>query len=279
MDIASISTGLSLDENGIWCSASSKAISYPSDGNEACAIIEDGSFWFRHRNACICALVSNYPPKNGGPVFDVGGGNGFVSRGLIRAGFDVVLVEPGPIGCLNAKNRGVRDVVCATTDNAGFIEKALPAVGLFDVIEHIEDDLMFLRSMHELVEAGGCLYATVPAYSALWSREDDRAGHFRRYTLKSFSNILTLAGFEVKFATYIFRFLPIPILLQRAIPYRLGLRKGGRSPSANSRDHSVGSRKTRSLLDALFKSEIGNINKRKTMFLGGSCLVVAKCVK
>ena len=36
-------------------------------------------FWFRHRNDCIRELVRNFQPKGKVPIFDVGGGNGFLT--------------------------------------------------------------------------------------------------------------------------------------------------------------------------------------------------------
>ena len=277
-DIASISTGLKLNRDGIWCGSDTKEVSYPTGGNEACAAIEDESFWFQHRNNCITSLVKAYPPKNGGKIFDVGGGNGYVSLGLINAGFDTVLVEPGHTGCLNAKQRGVDNVICATTDVAGFKRHSLPSVGLFDVIEHIEDDFVFLQSIKALIEKGGVLYATVPAYSFLWSGEDVTADHFRRYTVKSFSRLLASAGFEIKFATYIFRFLPLPILLLRAMPFRLGLSSGKQSTDKRSRDHAAGNSETGRILERLLEPEVRNIQSGKPMRFGGSCLVVAESV-
>ena len=82
VDIQSISTGLRLAEDGIWYSSENQDVSYPPDGNEACFAIEDGSFWFKHRNSCIASIVRNFPPENEGTIFDIGGGNGYVSLGL-----------------------------------------------------------------------------------------------------------------------------------------------------------------------------------------------------
>ncbi|MBL4865055.1 MAG: hypothetical protein JKY67_01610, partial [Pseudomonadales bacterium] len=140
VDIQSISTGLQLGNNGIWYSADIETINYPSDGNDACFTVEENSFWFKHRNNCIASVVKSFPPENNGTIFDIGGGNGFVSLGLVNSGFNVALVEPGLEGASNAKNRGISNVICATMDTAKFNPNTLPAVGLFDVIEHIEDD-------------------------------------------------------------------------------------------------------------------------------------------
>ena len=276
VDIQAISTGLQLADDGIWYSTDSQNLSYPFDGNRNARILEDNSFWFQHRNSCIASIVKSYPPKDDGVIFDIGGGNGFVSLELTNAGFNVVLVEPGIAGASNAKRRGIKDVICATTETARFKQKSLSAVGLFDVLEHIENDVSFLQSIRALIRDGGHLYMTVPAFSFLWSREDVLAGHFRRYTLASISSNLKSSGFDVIFSSYIFRLLPIPIFLFRSLPYKLGLSKEDRELATVSRDHAVNGGVAAKVLNLTLPSEISNLDDQRGMHFGGSCLVVAK---
>ena len=92
------SNSLSCDETGIYHSDFSEEISYPDDGNDLCLEVEDHSFWFRHRNNCIIEMIRNYPPQKKGPIFDIGGGNGYVSKAIMDAGWDAILVEPGLSG-------------------------------------------------------------------------------------------------------------------------------------------------------------------------------------
>lgn len=275
-DIQTISDGLKLGQDGLWYSADTQPIYYPSDGNDAYFNIEDISFWFKHRNHCILSVVKLYPPEDGGTIFDVGGGNGFVSLGLANAGYDVALVEPGQNGALNAKRRGIQTVICATTDSAQFKPHSLPAIGLFDVVEHIEDDLSFLKSINKLLKPDGRLYLTVPAFPFLWSDEDVAAGHFKRYTVKSIRNVLEKAGFTVDFSTYIFWFLPLPIMFLRMLPFRMGLTKTGTKIHNIPRDHAVKSGATSHLLDLLLRKEIDWLAQKKTIRFGSSCLVAAK---
>jgi SAM-dependent methyltransferase len=276
VDMQSISTGLKLGDDGIWYSQDNENISYPSEGNENCFAVEDGSFWFRHRNNCIASIVKNFPPEDNGTIFDIGGGNGFVSLGLANAGFDVTLLEPGSAGAFNAKKRGLKNVICATTDTAKLKQHSLPAVGLFDVIEHIEDDLAFLQLIRNLMKKGGRLYATVPSYSFLWSEKDVLAGHFRRYNLEDISKVLESAGFQVEFSSYIFRFLPVPIFLFRTLPYKMGLSKAERNAKSASRDHAAKSGVMANILGSVLHREIENLDNKRAMRFGGSCLVVAK---
>ena len=267
--------GLELREDGIWYRPEAQPVSYPAEGHVACIALEDGSFWFRHRNRCIVAAVRAFPPPDGGTIFDIGGGNGFVARGLLDAGFDTVLLEPGAAGAHNAQQRGVPQIICATTETAQLRDDSLPAAGLFDVIEHIEDDVAFLASLRRKVRRGGRLYATVPAYQALWSKDDVHAGHFRRHTRASIARTMVSAGFATDFTTHIFRPLPVPIFLFRTLPDRLGLASGRAKKKRNESEHQVSGGTISRALDRVLASEVGKISAVRPMRFGGSCLVVA----
>lgn len=267
-----LSTRLHRGEAGCWFAPSSGPLSYPPEGNDTCFAVEDDSFWFQHRNACIVSLIERLPPP--GTLFDVGGGNGAVAAAIQQAGFDVVLVEPGRQGALNARKRGVESVVCARLEDAGFPPATMPAVGLFDVLEHIEDDRSFLRILEALLIRGGRLYLTVPAYRALWSTEDIHAGHYRRYRLGGLGRLLSGAGFRVDYGTYMFWALPLPILLLRTLPSLIGL--GPESGLGQARrDHATGWGGRGKLLDSPLRPELGRIRAKRRIPMGSSCLVAA----
>jgi SAM-dependent methyltransferase len=268
------SAHLELGPEGWWVSETLSDVSYPEGGNALCYSVEESSFWFEHRNRCILEAMKFFPP--GGTLFDVGGGNGCVARVIQESGYEVVLVEPGLAGVRNAVKRGIRQVVRSTLADAGFRAETLPAVGLFDVIEHIADDREFLAGTSRLLVPGGRVYITVPAYSWLWSHEDIQAGHFRRYNLSGLSDVLHKAGYAIDFATYIFGFLPLGILFRRALPYRLGFSPKEASEAAVRSDHEAGHPMIRHLLGILTRSELSRIAKRRALRRGGSCLVVAR---
>jgi SAM-dependent methyltransferase len=259
---------------GWWVSCKVSEVSYPTDGNKLCFDVEESSFWFEHRNRCIVQALKLFPPD--GPVFDVGGGNGFVARAIQDSGFDVVLVEPGLSGVQNAVKRGVRQVVRSTLQDADIIPGTLPAVGLFDVLEHIRDDRDFLVTANRLTVAGGRIYLTVPAYKWLWSNEDLLAGHFRRYTVHSLSNVMRDAGYVIDFATHLFSFLPPAVLLRRVVPYRLGLRSSGLSEKAIRSDHQISHPAVRRAIEYLTRRELSAMSKGRAVRFGGSYLVVAR---
>jgi len=274
VNLREIAPDLELGPEGWWNSARISDVSYPEEGNDLCFSVEDTSFWFAHRNRCILEAIKLLPPS--GAIFDVGGGNGYVSRAIQELGIDVVLLEPGLTGVRNALNRGVHHVVRATLEDANLRAQSIPSVGLFDVVEHIEDDTAFLKEINRLIIPNGRLYVTVPAYQWLWSDEDLLAGHYRRYTVQTLSNLLQRAGFTIDFVTYFFGFLPIPIFLRRALPYRLGFHEKKTDEAVVRADHQPDNPLVKRALNMLTRRELSKIGRLQPLRAGGSCLAVAR---
>ncbi len=274
MNLDHIASNLKLCADGTWISNKVSSVSYPEAGNEICYQVEEDSFWFRHRNACLGAVVERYPP--GGLFLDIGGGNGYVALAMQALGIEVALLEPGPAGARNAVQRGVNHVVCSALEDVDFQPGSMAGAGLFDVLEHIPDDAGSLGGVHRLLApGGGRLYLTVPAYPWLWSPEDELSGHCRRYTLAGLRRVVERAGFQVEFATYFFTFLPLPILAARVMPYRLGLvSRKEHKISEHMKPDSPAVR----LLQPIMRWEVDRLRDGRTLRLGGSCLLVARKV-
>jgi SAM-dependent methyltransferase len=274
MKIDNISPHLRLSPEGIWSSAQRDRVSYPVDGHAGCYQIEDHSFWFGHRNDCIAAMVQRNPPPPGS-FLDIGGGNGFVSQRLQAEGYDVVLLEPGPTGAANARlGRGLPVVICATVGDAGFKPESFAALGMFDVIEHIEDDRAFLAEASRLIPSGGMLYLTVPCHGWLWSRADVIAGHYRRHTYATLRTLLA-PDFDIDYMSYFFQPLILPLLALRALPYRLGFQRR-RGVLATETEHGAGDGILARMLGRMLRGEVAKVSTGKAMSFGASCLVAAR---
>lgn len=269
LDLNNYANNVALNtDDGIWYSKTKRKVSYPDNGNDACFEIEDNSFWFQHRNNCIIATIKKYCP--GEIFFDVGGGNGFVSKRLENSGISTILVEPGN-GVINAKRRGLKNILNSTLEDAKFKKQSISAIGVFDVIEHIPNDTEFLKSLFAYMKESGLLFITMPAYSFLWSNDDKYAGHYRRYTLKSIKKKLTDIGFCIKYSTYFFSFLPLPIFFLKTIPSIINKKGKGNSNKA-TKDHNKGKK---SFIQKVLKTELAAIQNRRTIPFGSSCLVIA----
>ncbi|MBF6608409.1 MAG: class I SAM-dependent methyltransferase [Flavobacterium sp.] len=273
IDLTSYSNDLVL-RNGIFFASKDSDISYPETGNDDYFAIEDNSFWFIHRNNCITTAVKNY--SNIDLFFDIGGGNGFVSKALEEKGIATVLVEPGIGGCRNAQKRNIKNIVCSTLENASFKKNVIPSIGLFDVIEHIEDDKGFLTSIYSYLQDDGFVYITVPAFDFLWSNEDVDAGHFRRYTLNNLEKRLKTEGFIIKQSTYIFSILPVAVFLCRTIPSKIGFNKKSNLISKHTSEHSQKKGVLNTILNKVWNWELSRIDKGRKIPMGGSCFVVAQ---
>lgn len=246
-------------------------VSYPEDDLALLAEIEPNSYWFNHRNRAIEAVMRRFPPN--GTAFDIGGGNGYVSQHLCRVGFDCIVVEPDPNGSATARMRKVATVEAAFQELA-IPSASLPAIALFDVLEHIADEGTALAGLYASLAPSGRAYVAVPAYRWLWSAEDRHAGHFRRYTRRSLARALRRAGFEVEFSTYLFGVLVPAVLLLRALPSWLGSRQGGGAQSAA--DHALPDSAIGQFVGRRLQSELARLQAGATVLMGTSVLAVAR---
>jgi len=273
MNISDLTKYFVKDKNGIYIGEDKEEILYPEDGNEECYLIEDKSFWFEHRNKCIEAVIKKYPPVT--YVVDVGGGNGYVAKGIIDSGVDAILLEPGYMGALNAKTKRKIPIVINTTfENIISKGDKFDAFGCFDVIEHIDDDKAMIDAMYESLDPGGYIYLTVPAHNWLWSESDDEAKHCRRYNKQMLESLFG-DKFEIVYFTYFFNSLLLPILLFRRLPYLIKSRKGS-SLLSRSAEHGGSMSKGVKILNWLLGGEFKRISLFKSLSFGTSCLMVVR---
>jgi SAM-dependent methyltransferase len=263
------------DEAGIWRSPKCSPISYPPDAHEKTFGVEENSFWFQHRNDCILSVIKKFPPRR--YIIDVGGGNGVVSQHLQNSGFKTILLESGPEGIKNAKKRNIHTIFHTTFEDARFPENATDSLGMFDVLEHVENDFDFLEVAYRCMKQTGRLYITVPAHKILWSWTDVRAGHFRRYSIKSLTKVLSKTGFEVKFISHFFSGLWLPIFLFRTLPSVFG-KKTGRSSCSTTNDHIKGESKLFRFLNWYWEKENKKLSRGKIAH-GSSIISVSEPVK
>lgn len=197
------------------------------------------------------------------------------ARGLIDAGYDSILLEPGLVGARNARqNRGLPEVICAGLQEACIRSGSVPAVGLFDVLEHIDDDRAFVERLHQVVRPRGMLYLTVPAFEWLWSDSDVDAMHYRRYTRRSLKRVLS-GRFEVLYAICLFQRLVPLFFLARTLPYRLRLTRL-RSARSYKFGHAAGSERLASAMKRMLAREVRAIATGKEGSLGSSILLAGR---
>ena len=179
------------------------------------------SWWYETRNQVIWNQVCRYPID--GALWDIGSGLGEVSSYLTSAGVECVAVEPNLLGVRTSSEKGVLSIQ-GDLHSLELPDSSIGAVGLFDVLEHLDGADDVLSEIHRVLKVDGNLFLTVPAITWLWSASDESAGHQLRYTRKKIREQLRECGFDVLSVRYFFSSLVLPVLVLRAMPFRLGFR-------------------------------------------------------
>jgi len=273
-------------KDGIWYDMQTQYIgsSFSDEMQNGLYSLEDTSWWFQYR-ADVIGQVAELYFRKGQPVFDVGGGNGYTTCRMQQGGgYDMVLLEPSSGACKNARKRGVSNVICGTLEKENVRDGSIEQILLLDVLEHIEDDTGFLNLIRQKLARHGKLLVTVPAFQALWSSEDEEAGHYRRYTLKQFTEAAEEAGFRVCYANYFFGFLVLPILFVRVGLEKIGLLKRNEDRTVIEKKE-IQKKQFRDrggivgiILRVLEKTELHRLARNQKIYLGSSILCVLERV-
>jgi SAM-dependent methyltransferase len=81
-------------------------------------------------------------------------------------------------------------------------DKNFDLICLFDVLEHLPDDMHVLLNIRRMLSEDGFLALTVPAHPSLWSYFDEASHHCRRYELGELKSKLVGAGYTVEYMTH-----------------------------------------------------------------------------
>jgi len=242
------------------------------------AAVEDRHFWFCARNRIIAAAVRSVanalPP--GYRVLEAGCGTGFVLRQLVEVcrGGEVLGMDLFPEAVAFASRRAGCRVLAGDVLNPPELGQ-FDLVGMFDVLEHLADDLAILSGLHRLLKPGGALLLTVPAHMSLWSYFDVSSCHCRRYEFGELASKLTEAGFRVEYLTeFMMSIFPLVWLGRR-------LKGGSRTTDRATADARTADELkvvpgVNGLLKAALSTEAAAIARRWRLPKGTSLLAIAR---
>src|SRR3989344_353355 len=175
--------------------------------------IESKHFWFDGRNNVISAFIKNIISNRKDLSFiDIGCGTGYVLPCLEKLGFSVTGLDMYEEGLRLARERSKSPLIRADFNSVN-LKKQYDAVGVFDVLEHIDDEIAFLKNCKKILKKNGWIFLTVPAFMSLWSKHDVVAGHKRRYAKKSLVKLFSQNGFNIQKIEYFGFFHFFPLLL------------------------------------------------------------------
>lgn len=178
------------------------------------AQLERGHWWFRGRRALFIPMLrqelAEIRPRR---ILDLGAGTGGWLGDLFGLGDRLYFTELDhqAAGLAQARNRaqGMR----AKVEQIPIQSNSIGVACLFDVLEHVNEDQLALAECWRILEPGGVMVISVPAHPWLYSRNDEVAGHFRRYTRGELKQKIHAAGFNIKRCTFVNSLLFPPIAL------------------------------------------------------------------
>jgi len=163
----------------------------------------------------LLAAAEIRPPAR---VLDAGCGSGALLDALEWKGYTVWGLDISR-KALERIDRGSRTLIQADLTRCKPPEIGpFDAILLLDVIEHLDDERVALRTLNGLLKPGSLAIVSVPARPDLFSEFDRVQGHRRRYTPDSFASVFDDTGFEVLQILW-WGYLMVPFLLfQRRRP-------------------------------------------------------------
>lgn len=192
-------------------------ISFPKNAHHGLHSIEAESPWFRYRSEVICNAFTRHNASRS--VIEVGAGTGVVAQALEDTGnYDVHAIEPLADGAAICRDRKISKVSEGTLESLHLPSESEDVIGLFDVLEHIEDPKPLLLEARRVLKSKGLFFITVPAHQWLWSSVDFGSGHFRRYSKATLVKDFNNNGFRTLETRYFMNLLTPPVFLMRVLP-------------------------------------------------------------
>ncbi len=178
--------------------------------------LEDRYWWFVGRRNLALKLLKKHLPKGHGLVLDLGCGTGAM-LGQLQEICNPVGLDVNESALKLTRTRSSFMLVQGSGTQLPLQSSCFDAVIGLDVFEHIEDDLAALKEAFRVLQPGGILILSVPAFASLWGPHDVALHHFRRYRKKEVEAKLKSVGFMVQKLSYSVFFLFPAVVAVRAI--------------------------------------------------------------
>ncbi|MEI7788390.1 MAG: class I SAM-dependent methyltransferase [Chlorobiaceae bacterium] len=233
------------------------------------AVLEDANFWFNARNELLIWALNQYfvaPAK----YAEIGCGTGYVLRAVEQAfpEAEIVGTELFVEGLKFAAQRCSRSKLVQLDARAIPYRNQFDVVGIFDVLEHIEDDEAVLKQIEKSLVNGGGVLITVPQHQWLWSSVDEAACHVRRYSAKELAKKVKAAGFEIMRSTSF-----VSLLLPMMVAARFVSRN---KPTADASAELSINKHLNWLFRKIMADEFNLIKLGLNFTFGGSRLLIAR---
>jgi 2-polyprenyl-3-methyl-5-hydroxy-6-metoxy-1,4-benzoquinol methylase len=184
--------------------------------NEAYGELYTRHWWWRAREEMVLQLLrKQFGSRSDLQILDIGCGDGLFFDSLeefgevegIEAASDLI----APQGIHRTR------IHVGQFDESFRPRKRYSLILMLDVLEHLDHPEAALRHAGALLELGGVLLITVPAFRLLWTNHDILNQHRTRFTKAGLRNLLERGRLRVLDGRYFFAWLFAAKLCTRAI--------------------------------------------------------------
>jgi SAM-dependent methyltransferase len=165
---------------------------------------EGRHWWFTGRRAILRSLISRLKLPRSARIVEIGCGTGGNLDMLAAFGrVSAMEADDGARAIAREKTAGRFEIRAGRCpEEIPFPQRSFDLVCLFDVLEHIEEDVATLQAVGALLAPGGHAVLTVPAYRWLWSAHDEFLHHKRRYSAGELRYKVDAASLRVSELSY-----------------------------------------------------------------------------
>jgi 2-polyprenyl-3-methyl-5-hydroxy-6-metoxy-1,4-benzoquinol methylase len=135
--------------------------------------IEDEKNWLKFFSRWLALrkrvnLILKKSSKNG-RILDIGCATGILLSGMQKKGWECFGVEPDTQAAKYAEKRFGLSVINGYLENTSFPDNYFDIITIMDVLEHVQDPIIFINEIKRILKTNGWLIATLPN-SFAWER-------------------------------------------------------------------------------------------------------------
>lgn len=192
--------------------------------------IQENHWWYVGRRLILKKILSEFLPSEKGKILEIGSGAGGNIQLLSTFGsLEITDIE---IQAINfCKEIAFKHKIDISFSHGDFYtnysikkNQSFSAICLFDVLEHLENEIETLDLCFKLLAENGKLLITVPAYQWLWSAHDEYLHHVRRYSKAQLIKLIENSGFRIVDSGY-FNSILFPLAIFERLFNRNTLKK------------------------------------------------------
>jgi SAM-dependent methyltransferase len=229
---------------------------------------EKAHWWCVGRRNLVRRIFDFLSISKNAKILDIGCNSGVLVGELQKDGYSAAGLDMSAEAVAYGTATGIKNLQQGMLGEPIIENETFDVVMALDVLEHISDDTVAVKDLLSLVRKGGYIVCMVPAFPWLWSRQDEVAEHFRRYTKKTLIRLFENKDTEIVYCSYFNTILFLPIVVVRLV--------FGRWLSSSASDFELNNRFINRVFASVFTAEINRMPGGSYPFGISLCCIIKK---